>query len=175
MNLAEEIKSRVKMDDVLAVYGIPTSRRGRIPCPLHHGEDKNFSYTDKWFKCFVCGEHGSVIDFTMKLHGIDFRQAIMRLNDDLGLGLLTHQETRSPSRERSRVLAEREEKERRKEELLRNMNQLTAERRRLYFITETCHPTEESPELDELTYALSAIPRLDYEIKEMMKEWLEMR
>ena len=161
MNLAEEIKSRVIMDDVLEAYGLPTSKYKRIPCPLHHGKDKNFSYSDKWFKCFVCGESGSVIDFAMKLHGIGFRQALLRINEDLRLGLTSDTEAKSPSRERSRLLTERREKEQRKDELMRKMNEATAERRRLYFITETHHPTGEGPELDELIYALSTIPRLD--------------
>ena len=175
MNLAEEIKSRVTMTDVLTAYGIPISGRGRIPCPLHHGKDKNFSYDDKWFKCFVCGESGSVVDFVMKLHTIGFRQALLRINEDLGLGLTSDTDTESPSRERARHLAERQEKARKKDELLQRLNAKTLERRNLYFITETHHPTEEGPELDELIYALSTIPRLDYEIEEMMKEWLEMR
>ena len=175
MNLAEEIKARVTMDDVLAAYGLPTSRQKRIPCPLHHGENKNFAYDNKFFRCFVCGEKGTVIDFVMKLHGIGFREAVVRLNEDLGLNLTTVKENYSPSRERSRILAEREEKARKKDELLKRLNEKTLERRNLYFITETHHPTEEGSELDELIYALSTIPRLDYEIEEMMQEWLEMR
>lgn len=75
------------MEDVLQHYGYAPRRSGRIPCPLHNGKDNNFSYKQGYFKCFVCGEHGSVIDFVMKLFGISYPQAIIRLDADFNLGI----------------------------------------------------------------------------------------
>ena len=57
-NIAKEIKARVKIGDALFMYGFsasPNSKK-RIPCPLHNGNDNNFSFTDKIYHCWVCGE-----------------------------------------------------------------------------------------------------------------------
>ena len=132
MNLAEEIKSRVIMDDVLEVYGLPTSKYKRIPCPLHHGKDKNFSYSDKWFKCFVCGESGSVIDFAMKLHEIPFRKACLKLNYDLGLLIVDEPVDPAKAREeKARRIAEQEAKEAKKAAREAEMRELCSIARRL--------------------------------------------
>lgn len=82
------IKRHVTMQDVLHRYGYLQSdqSRGRIPCPLHNGHDKNFSYKDHSFRCYVCGESGTVIDFTMRLFGLPFSDACKRLDDDFRLG-----------------------------------------------------------------------------------------
>lgn len=84
---ADIIKDSVSMRDVLDMYGFRTSRYGRIPCPLHNGKDNNFSYKDRRFKCYVCGKNGTVIDFVMDLFGLDFVEAVKRLNADFHLGL----------------------------------------------------------------------------------------
>lgn len=84
---AEIIKSSVSMEDILNHYGFHPSRYGRIPCPLHNGKDRNFSYKHKNFKCYVCGKSGTVIDFVMHLFGISFTQAVERINSDFHLGL----------------------------------------------------------------------------------------
>ena len=83
------------MEDVLCHYGFPTSINGRIPCPLHNGKDNNFSYKDHYFKCFVCGRGGSVIDFVMALFGINYQQAILRINQDFSLGITNEKACRS--------------------------------------------------------------------------------
>ena len=133
---ASYIKQSVTMRDALARYGqIDTGReQGRIPCPLHNGHDKNFAYKARSFKCFVCGESGSVIDFTMKLLGLSFSDACKRLNADFGLGL----DDEPPSKEsRAEALKMREarraaeERERRRfiEETRREMEAIEAARR----------------------------------------------
>lgn len=91
MSTAEEVKARITVPEVLLRYGLPTSSRGRIPCPIHQGEDPNFAYTDERFHCFVCGAGGSVIDLVMGLFGLTYPQALVRLDEDFGLGLLQGQ------------------------------------------------------------------------------------
>lgn len=90
------IKQSVTMADVLHRYGFlaPDKDRGRIPCPLHNGHDKNFSYKARSFKCFVCNESGDVIAFTMKLFGDSFPDACKRLNRDFCLGLTDEKPTK---------------------------------------------------------------------------------
>ena len=85
-DLAERVKSIATMEDVLQRRGFPVSRKGRIPCPLHNGKDPNFRYKDNWFKCFVCGEKGTVIDFVMKVDSLTASQAIDALASEYGIG-----------------------------------------------------------------------------------------
>ena len=87
--IAEEIKAQVKICDVLFMYGYsasPNSKK-RIPCPLHNGKDNNFSFTDKIYHCWVCGEHGDVISLVRKLFSLSFAEACVKINLDFGLGL----------------------------------------------------------------------------------------
>lgn len=98
-------------------YGFPTSINGRIPCPLHNGKDNNFSYKDHYFKCFVCGRGGSVIDFVMELFDINYRQAVLRINQDFSLGLTDKRAGRSQLSEAARrARKERREAEKREQE-----------------------------------------------------------
>ena len=61
--------------------------RGRIPCPLHNGCDRNMSLQDKFFHCFVCNESGDVIKLVMHLLNCSYEDAISRINNDFRLGL----------------------------------------------------------------------------------------
>ena len=61
--------------------------RGRIPCPLHNGSDRNMSLQDRFFHCFVCNESGDVIKLVMHLFDCSYQDAIKRINDDFRLGL----------------------------------------------------------------------------------------
>ena len=86
MNFADEIKSRLKMPEVLRYYGFDI-KRGRIPCPIHHGDDRNCGVKDEYIHCFVCGATVDVIGFEMQYFNLDFMGAISKLNDDFRLGL----------------------------------------------------------------------------------------
>lgn len=85
---AELIYNQVTMDDVIAMYapGFKPHKR-RIPCPLHNGEDYNFSFSENGFCCFVCGRTGGVIRFVMEMFGLNREEAMRKLNRDFGLGL----------------------------------------------------------------------------------------
>ena len=39
------------------------------------------------YHCFGCGAHGSVIDFVMQYFGLNFQDAISKINTDFSLGL----------------------------------------------------------------------------------------
>ena len=175
--VAERIKDQLTMGDVLERYGLPISRNGRIPCPIHHGEDKNFSYSDKYYKCFVCGKSGSVIDFAMDLFDLDFRQAVVRLNDDFGLNLLSDNTSAvSPSRERKRILDERKAREREKAAVLREMNSLTERFRELQELRREHRPKHPDDPPDHMFIrSLQECDYIDYRIWELFKKWKEMR
>lgn len=97
--IAEEIAERLSIDEVLSFYGYPTNRRRRIPCPLHHGKNPNFCYTDKVYHCWTCGAKGNLITLAMELHGITFSQALLKLNNDFRLGLTASRPTIRDRRE----------------------------------------------------------------------------
>ena len=50
------------MPEVLRYYGFDI-KRGRIPCPIHHGDDRNCGVKDEYIHCFVCGATVDVVGF----------------------------------------------------------------------------------------------------------------
>ena len=88
-DIAETIRATVPMRDAIAFYCPELSpRHNRIPCPIHNGEDYNFSFGDNWYKCYVCGAAGDVISFVKESQGAPTRlDAIKRINNDFMLHL----------------------------------------------------------------------------------------
>lgn len=158
---AERIKELVTMDNILLHYGFSPSRYGRIPCPLHNGKDKNFSYKKNSFKCFVCGKSGSVIDFVMELYGINFRQATLRIDRDFGLGIYGNKPDRI---EFSKIMAERRAKEESEREAEEEYKNLAAEHRYWHEVAIVFAP--EKPETYSSAYIhplyAEAVKRLTY-------------
>ena len=74
------------MPEVLRYYGFDI-KRGRIPCPIHSGSDRNCGVKDEYIHCFVCGSTVDVVGFEMQYFNLDFMKAISKLNDDFNLGL----------------------------------------------------------------------------------------
>ena len=56
-------------------------------CPFHKEKTASFSVSreKKMFFCFGCRATGDVIDFTMKYHGLNFKDALERLKREAGL------------------------------------------------------------------------------------------
>ena len=81
----EDIFSKITMPDILSMYNVRQSTRRRIPCPLHDGVKKNFSYNDKYYICWSCGAKGNVIEFVMEMFGLDFPGAIRKIECDFNL------------------------------------------------------------------------------------------
>lgn len=79
---AADLKERITMPELLKHYGIPHSSK-RISCPLHNGKDKNFSFNDHFYRCFVCGKSGDVISFAMEYNNLTFRQAMLEISNIL--------------------------------------------------------------------------------------------
>ncbi len=92
-SIAEKVIDAVTIPEVLRRYGYPEGRGRRIPCPIHHGKDSNFCYTDKVFHCWTCGAKGNVIQFVMQLFNINFGQAVLKINSDFSLGLTAKKPT----------------------------------------------------------------------------------
>lgn len=91
MNVADEVKQRLSIRQVAEHYGFEHNRSGYIQCPFHHEKTASLMlYNDpgRGWHCYGCGRGGSVVDFVMELFEINFRQAVLRLNEDFGLGLV---------------------------------------------------------------------------------------
>lgn len=88
-DIAQSIHGSVTMDDVLHKY-VPSiqPRNHRCPCPIHNGKDDNFAYTDRFFKCFVCGASGDEIAFVKTVLDLpSMSDAMKRINADFDLRL----------------------------------------------------------------------------------------
>lgn len=112
---AKRIKATVTVPMLLKEYGLVLDGRARrIPCPIHHGENNNFSVKRDFYKCFVCGAGGDVIDLAMQLENCDFLTACNKLDEMFGLGLdkpptLTqYRRTSARQKEAKRLKAARE-------------------------------------------------------------------
>lgn len=165
---SEIVKDAVSMPDALSFYGFKTNRYGRMPCPLHNGRDKNFSYKQKNFKCYVCNKSGTVIDFVMELFGLNFSQAVERINSDFRLGLSNSR----PSDADLTALRDRQRKEQEKKERWETTaKQLAAEH--LYWHEVSVHFAPERPETYGTAYihplyaeAVKRLPYIEYQIEE---------
>ena len=77
------------MEDALELYAPSVQRRNRrCACPIHNGKDPNFAYTDRYFRCFVCGAKGDVIAFVKSVCGLSsMSDAMKKINADFDLRL----------------------------------------------------------------------------------------
>ena len=73
------IENAVTIRDVLSAHGKDLGRRGRCACPFHASRSDTFSYNDKLFHCFSCGESGGVIQLESALSCTSMDQACQTL------------------------------------------------------------------------------------------------
>lgn len=87
--ISDEIKRSVTMFDVAERYG-KIERGGFILCPLHNEKTASLKLydNDRGYYCFGCHKGGDVISFVMDVRGLNFMQAVRRINRDFNLGLL---------------------------------------------------------------------------------------
>ncbi len=86
--------------DIVQIIGehVKLKRVGRTwrgPCPFHQGTHPNFSVTPgAGYRCWSCGEKGSVFTFVQKRLGLDFADAVKYVGEKAGV------EVREVSRKR---------------------------------------------------------------------------
>ncbi len=87
----EEIKRK---NDIVTVVGqyVTLKKAGRNHkglCPFHAERTPSFMVNDELgtFKCFGCGVGGDSIKFLMEIEGLDFREALAKLADRVGIKL----------------------------------------------------------------------------------------
>ena len=90
-DLVDEILASVDIVEVVNEY-VPLKRRGANYlglCPFHKEKTPSFTVSpDKQiYKCFGCGQGGSVIQFISKLENLDFRETLEHLAEKANIDL----------------------------------------------------------------------------------------
>lgn len=119
INIAEELKSRISIEDVVARYWEEPDRAHRVKCFAHNGKDRNMLVKNGFVYCFVCSARFDIIGVVQHLFGLSFIQACEKLNSDFNCGLpigkkLTAQEYREIKLREAQRRAARQAAENRK-------------------------------------------------------------
>ena len=82
----EAVKHSNPIAEVVSRHGVQLRGRGeRLTgrCPFHADSQPSFTVypATRSFYCFGCGAGGDVIDFVRRAEGLDFREALLRLDD----------------------------------------------------------------------------------------------
>jgi DNA primase len=77
VNEADDMKDNISIEDLLNNrYNITLNSKKQALCPFHDENTPSFKvYDDRAFKCFGCGEHGTIFDLVMKLEHKTFIEA----------------------------------------------------------------------------------------------------
>lgn len=87
----EEVERVIDAADIVSIIGerVKLKRVGnswRGPCPFHQGKGDNFSIMPgRGYRCWVCGETGSVFTFVQKQLGMDFVEAVKYVGGKSGI------------------------------------------------------------------------------------------
>lgn len=174
----EIIKERLTMREVLARYGIAAKKR--MPCPIHHGKDRNFEVKDKTFCCHSRCGGGDVLTFTQLYFGLSFPDALRKLDTDFGFGLtndkpLTREEKAKIAKEQAERKAKQKEKEHRTAEAEAKYWALRSELIDLDRQANEHKPKTYEEELDPLfAEAVFKLPQIEYECSLAEIEWREL-
>ena len=119
INLSEELKSRISIEDVVTRYWEEPDRAHRVKCFVHNGKDRNMLVKNGFVYCFVCGARFDIIGVVQHLFGLSFIQACEKLNSDFNCGLpigkkLTRSEIEKLKRAEAQRIAARQAAENRK-------------------------------------------------------------
>ena len=97
-SLVEDIRDRADIVEIISEHTRlkRTGRTYRGPCPLHGGEGPNFSVDPAkgFFKCFVCGEGGTVFTFLQKHLGLTYVEAVREVAERVGVEIPDPREER---------------------------------------------------------------------------------
>ena len=89
LNLAQEIKSRADIVDVISHYLNSVQKKGRryvAMCPFHDDHDPSLQIDKEKqvFRCFVCDSGGDVFSFVQKYEKCSFMEAIRKVAEIIG-------------------------------------------------------------------------------------------
>ena len=84
--LWEKVKSQITVRELVEQY-VDLNAKGVGMCPFHDDVHPSFSVNEEenYWNCFAGCGGGSVIDFWIKLNGMDFGEAVQDLSERLGV------------------------------------------------------------------------------------------
>ena len=85
MNVFGTVKTSINTREAAARYGVEVNCHGKALCPFHNDRHPSLFVADDHYHCYACGEHGDVIDFTAKLHGLSLYDAAKKLAYDFDI------------------------------------------------------------------------------------------
>jgi len=87
--LAQRVKESVSALDEGRLMGLNIDRAGFCRCPFHQEKTASLKLYkgQRGYHCFGCGATGDVINLVMRYYDISFKQALLRLDSEWGLGL----------------------------------------------------------------------------------------
>lgn len=75
-----EIKECADMRDIVDYYNVELNNNQKAPCPVHDGDDPNFSVKREVATCFSqCGKSWGAIGFIQQMENVDYPEALERL------------------------------------------------------------------------------------------------
>lgn len=66
MNLFQQVKEHVTMEQAARYCGLRILRKGNVCCPFHDDHHPSLTLYQHNYHCWGCGAHGDVIDFTAR-------------------------------------------------------------------------------------------------------------
>lgn len=104
-----DIRARVSIADVVSRH-VTLKRQGNRQvglCPFHQEKTPSFSVSEEkgLFHCFGCGAGGGVIDWVMRVEGVDFREAAEQLAELAGVEIPQDERDDAAARARDDIFA----------------------------------------------------------------------
>lgn len=176
-DLASEIRRLVTTRKAAEFYGFHPNRSNFLSCPFHSERTASLKlFDDGGWRCFGCGEGGSVIDFVMRLFDLSFPQAVIRIDSDFRLGLTSQRPDRMAV---SKAVKERRAKLEKRDALETKLRSCNAEHRYWWEVLKWFSPSREDLAAGYIhplyAEAIIAEPRLDGLCDELADQLYEMK
>ena len=113
-SIAHDVKQRVSALEMGRRMGLAPDRQGYCKCPFHSEKTGSLRLYagDKGWWCYGCHQGGSVLDLVMKYYDLSLAQALIRIDTEMGLGLLLTEEENPQEKEKARQITEKQRLER---------------------------------------------------------------
>ena len=85
--IKDQLKSSVTVRQVASRYMGVDVGRSNVCCPFHGEKKPSMSVLDDFYYCHSCGATGDAIAFVMNFNNESFKDAVVTIDNDFGLGL----------------------------------------------------------------------------------------
>lgn len=85
--IKEQIKAAVTVKQVVSRYIGVDVDRGNICCPFHNEKNPSMSVLNDFYYCHSCGAKGDIFSFVMNYLSVNFKDALITIDNDFSLGL----------------------------------------------------------------------------------------